>query len=108
MTGAAKILSLGAFVGALLGLTVSPANSQTRLTQVRTAYSALSAGIDTLWLTHEEGHFKNHGPDSNLIYIRGGTTAVQARSVRPRSRHATTPATAHNTTANASRISWRW
>ena len=78
MTGAAKILSLGAFVVALLGLTVSPANSQTRLTPVRTAYSALSAGIGTLWLTHEEGHFKKHGLDSNLIYIRGGTTAVQA------------------------------
>ena len=78
MTSAAKILSLGAFVVALLGLTVSPANSQTRLTPVRTAYSALSAGIGTLWLTHEEGHFKKHGLDSNLIYIRGGTTAVQA------------------------------
>ena len=47
---------------------------------MRTAYSALSAGIGTLWLTHEEGHFRKHGLDSNLIYIRGGTTAVQAFS----------------------------
>jgi NitT/TauT family transport system substrate-binding protein len=29
-------------------------------------------------LTQEDGYFKKHGLDSNLIYIRGGTTAVQA------------------------------
>jgi NitT/TauT family transport system substrate-binding protein len=46
--------------------------------QVRTAYSALSAGIGTLWLTQEQNIFKKHGLDSSLIYIRGGTTAVQA------------------------------
>lgn len=45
---------------------------------MRTAYSALSAGIGTLWLTQEEGYFRKHGLESNLIYIRGGTTAVQA------------------------------
>jgi ABC-type nitrate/sulfonate/bicarbonate transport system substrate-binding protein len=54
------------------------AEGQTKLTPVRTAYSALSAGIGTLWLTHEDGHFRKHGLDSNLIYIRGGSTAVQA------------------------------
>ena len=52
--------------------------AQVRSTAVRTAYSALSAGIGTLWLTHEDGHFRKHGLDSNLIYIRGGSTAVQA------------------------------
>ena len=51
---------------------------QTKLTPVRTAYSALSAGIGTLWLTQEDGYFRKHGLDSNLIYIRGGSTAVQA------------------------------
>ncbi len=54
------------------------AGAQTLFTPVRTAYSALSAGIGTLWLTHEQGYFKKHGLESNLIYIRGGTTAVQA------------------------------
>jgi NitT/TauT family transport system substrate-binding protein len=53
-------------------------HAQTRFVPVRTAYSALSAGIGTLWLTQEQGIFKKHGLDSNLIYIRGGTTAVQA------------------------------
>ena len=56
----------------------SSLGAQGRPISVRTAYSALSAGIGTLWLTHEDGHFKKHGLDSNLIYIRGGTTAVQA------------------------------
>ena len=51
---------------------------QSKSTPVRTAYSALSAGIGTLWLSHEDGHFRKHGLDSSLIYIRGGSTAVQA------------------------------
>jgi hypothetical protein len=34
--------------------------------------------IGTLWLTQEQNIFKKHGLDSSLIYIRGGTTAVQA------------------------------
>jgi ABC-type nitrate/sulfonate/bicarbonate transport system substrate-binding protein len=58
-------------------LALAPVQSQNR-PPVRTAYSALSAGIGTLWLTQEDGYFKKHGLDSNLIYIRGGTTAVQA------------------------------
>ena len=61
-----------------LSISQAPALGQTRPTPVRTAYSALSAGIGTLWLTHEDGHFRKHGLDSNLIYIRGGSTAVQA------------------------------
>lgn len=65
-------------IAAFLLAAASLAHGQTRLTPVRTAYSALSAGIGTLWLTHEEGHFRKHALDSNLIYIRGGTTAVQA------------------------------
>jgi NitT/TauT family transport system substrate-binding protein len=52
--------------------------AQSRLTNVRVAYSAVSAGIGTLWLTHEAGYFRRHGIDSHLVYIRGGTTAVQA------------------------------
>jgi NitT/TauT family transport system substrate-binding protein len=64
--------------GACFFLTGVPCHAQTRSVPVRTAYSALSAGIGTLWLTHEQGIFKKHGLDSNLIYIRGGTTAVQA------------------------------
>ncbi len=68
------------FAVCLLKLLLASAavEAQSKLTPVRTAYSALSAGIGTLWLTHEDGHFRKHGLDSNLIYIRGGSTAVQA------------------------------
>jgi NitT/TauT family transport system substrate-binding protein len=45
---------------------------------VKIAYSAISAGIGSLWLTHEQGIFKKHGLDSSLIYFRSGTTAAQA------------------------------
>src|ERR1051325_6787573 len=48
-----------------------------KLTPVRVAYSALSAGIGALWLTDDAGIFRKHGLESHLIYIRGGTTAVQ-------------------------------
>ena len=55
-----------------------PSHGQDRLPTVRTAYSALSAGIGTLWLTQEADYFRRHGLNSHLVYIRGGTTAVQA------------------------------
>ena len=63
-----------------LCMIASPSHSQaqTRPPLIRTAYSALSAGIGTLWITHEQGIFKKHGLDSNLIYMRSGTTAAQA------------------------------
>ena len=61
-----------------LSLIAGASQAQTRPPLVRTAYSALSAGIGTLWITHEQGIFKRHGLDSNLIYMRSGTTAAQA------------------------------
>ncbi len=65
----------------LIGLSVllgfAPiARSQTR--PVRTAYSAISAGIGSLWLTQEQGLFKKYGLDSTLVYFRSGTTVAQA------------------------------
>jgi hypothetical protein len=36
----------------------SAAAAQNRLTHVRVAYGALSAGIGTLWLTHEDGYLR--------------------------------------------------
>jgi len=63
-----------------LSVTASPSHlpAQTRPPLVRVAYSALSAGIGTLWIIHEQGIFKKHGLDLNLIYMRSGTTAAQA------------------------------
>ena len=69
----------GALVcGVCLFFSVSHLHGQTRPPSVRIAYSALSAGIGVLWLTHEQGIFKKHGLDSNLVYMRSGTTATQA------------------------------
>jgi len=78
MTRMMKSRPLLGLIAPFLLVAVSLAHGQTRLTPVRTAYSALSAGIGTLWLTHEDGHFRKHGLDSSLVYIRSGTTAVQA------------------------------
>ena len=61
---------------ALVWILASTAAAQNR--PVKIAYSAISAGIGTLWLTHEQGIFKKHGLDSSLIYFRSGTTAAQA------------------------------
>ena len=66
------------FVSLVCLLNSSPARGQTRSMPVRVAYSALSAGIGVLWLTHEQGIFRKHGLDSNLVYMRSGTTATQA------------------------------
>lgn len=80
-SGAPLLRSRGAAAIALLAsvwVFSAAAAAQSRPALVRTAYSALSAGIGSLWLTQEQGYFKKNGLDSSLIYIRGGTTAVQA------------------------------
>jgi len=59
-------------------LNSAPTRGQIRSTPVRVAYSALSAGIGVLWLTHEQGIFRKHALDSNLVYMGNGTTATQA------------------------------
>jgi NitT/TauT family transport system substrate-binding protein len=59
-------------------VTTGQARGQTKPAPVRVAYSALSAGIGVLWLTHEQGIFRKHGLESNLVYMRSGTTAAQA------------------------------
>jgi NitT/TauT family transport system substrate-binding protein len=66
------------FCGVFLFFDNPAARGQSRPTPIRVAYSAVSAGIGVLWLTHEQGIFGRHGLDSNLVYIRSGTTATQA------------------------------
>jgi len=61
---------------ALVAWSASTGAAQNR--PVKVAYSAISAGIGGLWLTHEQGIFKKHGLDSSLIYFRSGVTATQA------------------------------
>jgi NitT/TauT family transport system substrate-binding protein len=67
-----------ALVALFLVLTAERGFGQVKGASVRVAYSALSAGIGVLWLTHEQGIFRKHGLQSNLVYMRSGTTAAQA------------------------------
>jgi NitT/TauT family transport system substrate-binding protein len=67
----APLLLAGAFVWL-------PPTAVAQMRPVKVAYSAISAGIGGLWLTHEQGIFKKHGLDSSLIYFRSGTVAAQA------------------------------
>jgi NitT/TauT family transport system substrate-binding protein len=67
-----------ALVAVFLVLTAERSFGQVKGAPVRVAYSALSAGIGVLWLTHEQGIFRKHGLQSNLVYMRSGTTAAQA------------------------------
>jgi hypothetical protein len=53
----------GALVcGAFLLFSSAHLQGQARPPTVRIAYSALSAGIGALWLTHEQGIFKKARP----------------------------------------------
>jgi NitT/TauT family transport system substrate-binding protein len=71
-----KFLSSVNLALALICFLAATAGAQNR--PIKIAYSAISAGIGSLWLTHEQGIFKKHGLDSSLIYFRSGTTAAQA------------------------------
>lgn len=57
-------------------LMASSAAGQNR--PARIAYSAISAGIGGLWLTHEQGIFKKHGLEAQVVAIRGGPTLVSS------------------------------
>jgi hypothetical protein len=58
-------------------------HAQTRPIPVRTAYSALSAGIGTLWLSHENGHFRKHGlARFDAAAETGGPEKIHRRSLR--------------------------
>jgi NitT/TauT family transport system substrate-binding protein len=71
-----KLLQNSYLLLVLLGIFPTTAAAENR--PVKVAYSAISAGIGGLWLTHDDGIFKKHGLDSSLIYFRSGTTAAQA------------------------------
>ena len=51
----------------LAGVALLAAGAAAQNRPVKIAYSAVSAGIGSLWLTHEEGLFRKHGLDSSLI-----------------------------------------
>src|ERR1700740_2104256 len=63
-------------VSLLLPLSSSVASAQ--LTKVTVGYSAIAAGHFPAWMAKESGIFRNNGLDVQLVYFRGGTTAMMA------------------------------
>src|SRR5215467_984034 len=61
-------------VGLFLLLSCSIASAQ--LTKITVGYAALAAGQLPAWMAKESGIFRNNGLDVQLVYFRGGTTAV--------------------------------
>jgi NitT/TauT family transport system substrate-binding protein len=63
-------------VGLFLSLSFSVASAQ--LTKVTVGYSAVAGGQLPAWMAKESGIFHKNGLDVQLVYIRGGTTAMMA------------------------------
>jgi len=61
-------------VGLFLLLSCSIASAQ--LTKITVGYAALAAGQLPAWMAKESGIYRNNGLDVQLVYFRGGTTAV--------------------------------
>jgi len=63
-------------VSLFLPLSFSVASAQ--LTKVTVGYSAIAAGHFPAWMAEEAGIFRKNGLDVQLVYFRGGTTAMMA------------------------------
>ena len=63
-------------VSLFLPFSFSVASAQ--LTKVTVGYSAIAAGHFPAWVAKESGIFAKNGLDVQLVYFRGGTTAMMA------------------------------
>ena len=68
----AVILAVSLFL--LLSFSVASA----QLAKLTVGYTSLAAGQLPAWMAKESGIFRNNGLDVQLVYFRGGTTAVAA------------------------------
>ncbi|HSA78974.1 MAG TPA: ABC transporter substrate-binding protein [Nitrospirota bacterium] len=48
-----------------------------RLEKVTIVYGGISAGHAPLWMAHEAGLFRKHGLDVQIVFVEGGSSAVQ-------------------------------
>jgi len=53
-------------------------DASAQLTKVTVGYSAIAAGHFPAWMAKESGIFQKNGLDVQLVYFRGGTTAMMA------------------------------
>jgi NitT/TauT family transport system substrate-binding protein len=71
------ITSVAAFVLCGLAIPISSATAQTAQ-KIRIGYPSISSRQAQLWIAKDEGIFRKHGLDVELIFLRGGQVAIQA------------------------------
>jgi NitT/TauT family transport system substrate-binding protein len=66
-------------LAALFPGSAKAADSPTRipLEKVTIVYGGISAGHAPLWMAYEAGIFHKHGLDAQIVFVEGGSTAVQ-------------------------------
>lgn len=57
---------------------VRPPKAQAQLRKMRLAYVSPSGAVATPWIAKEAGLFRKYGVDMDLLFIRGGSTLMQA------------------------------
>jgi len=67
-----------AVIGALVQFCLWQAAEAQPLTKIRIGYPSISSRQGQLWIAKDEGLFRKHGLDVELIFLRGGQVAVQA------------------------------
>ena len=71
-------LKLIIFIGALLQLTLWTGVQAQPIPKIRIGYPSISSRQAQLWVAKDEGIFRKHGLDVELIFLRGGQIAIQA------------------------------
>jgi len=66
------------FIGALLQLTFCTGVQAQPIPKIRIGYPSISSRQAQLWVAKDEGIFRKHGLDVELIFLRGGQIAIQA------------------------------
>jgi NitT/TauT family transport system substrate-binding protein len=66
-------------LAALFPVTANTADSPIGrpLEKVTIVYGGISAGHAPLWVTYEAGLFRKHGLDAQIVFVEGGSSAVQ-------------------------------
>jgi ABC-type nitrate/sulfonate/bicarbonate transport system substrate-binding protein len=67
-----------AALGVLLQCLVWAAAGAQSLQKIRVVYPSISSRQAQLWLAQDQGIFRKHGLDVELIFLRGGQVAIQA------------------------------
>ncbi|HKX49528.1 MAG TPA: hypothetical protein VJQ48_03780, partial [Candidatus Binatia bacterium] len=71
-------LKLIILIGALLQLILWTGVQAQAIPKIRIGYPSISSRQAQLWVAKDEGIFRRHGLDVELIFLRGGQIAIQA------------------------------